>query len=87
MKLRSFTEKLNKILDDEVTNKYKDLVRRITKVVGEIQDVSNLSIGSKQGEINGTVKGTKGIATVDTISAGGYNIQCFHYRVLVHKVK
>ena len=28
-----------------------------------------LSIGSKQGEINGTVKGTKGIANVDTISA------------------
>lgn len=89
------TEKLNKILDDEVTKKYKDLVRRITKVVGEIQDVSNLGIGSKQGEINGTVKGTKGIATVNTISAGGYNQnqivnvkhgQIFHYRVLVHKI-
>lgn len=79
--------KLNKILDDEVTNKYKDLVKRITAVVGEIKDVANLRIGEQRGEINGTVKGTLGTARVETISAGGYNIQVFHYRVLVHKVK
>lgn len=81
------TALLNKVLDDEVVAKYKDLVLRITNVVGEIQDVSNLSIGNKNGEINGIVKGSKGTANVETISAGGYNIQVFHYRVLVHKVK
>jgi len=81
------TAMLNKVLDDEVVAKYKDLVLRITNVVGEIQDVSNLSIGNKNGEINGTVKGSKGTAKVETISAGGYHIQVFHYRVLVHKVK
>lgn len=81
------TAKLNKVLDDEVVAKYKDLVFRISAVVGEIQDVSGLSIGNKNGEINGIVKGTKGVAKIDTISAGGYNIQVFHYRVLVHKYK
>jgi hypothetical protein len=80
------TAKLNKMLDDEVIQKYKDLVLRITKVVGEIQDVSNLSIG-KNGDINGVVTGSIGKAKVETISAGGYNIQVFHYRVLVHEVK
>lgn len=90
------TDKLNKVLDDEVVAKYKDLVLRITSVVGEILDVSNLSIGEKNGEINGTVKGTNGVAKIETISAGGYNQnqivnvkhgQIFHYRVLVHKLK
>lgn len=81
------TDKLNKVLDDEVVAKYKDLVLRISAVVGEIQDVSGLSIGNKNGEINGIVKGTKGVAKIDTISAGGYAVQCFHYRILVHKYK
>ena len=78
---------IDKMLDKEVKAKYIDLVHRITAVVGEIQDVSNLSIGSQSGEINGLVVGSKGKAKVETISAGGYNIQIFHFRVLVHKIK
>ena len=66
--------------------KYEDLCNRISAVVGEIKDASNLSIGNKNGEINGTVTGSKGNAKVETISAGGYAVQCFHYRVLVHKI-
>jgi tetrahydromethanopterin S-methyltransferase subunit G len=80
-------EKLNKVLAQEKLAKYYDLCNRISAVVGEIQDASNLSIGRQHGEINGIVVGSKGMARVETISAGGYNIQCFHYRVLVHKVK
>ena len=80
------TKTLNKVLDDEVVAKYKDLVLRISSVVGEITDVSYLSIGSKNGEINGIVIGTKGRAKVETISASG-PVQCFHYRVLVHKYR
>lgn len=80
-------ERLNKFLAQEKTHKYEDLCNRITSVVGEILDVSNLSIGEKQGELNGIVIGSKAKAKVETISAGGWNIQCFHYRTLVNKVK
>jgi len=60
--------------------------RRVTFIVGKILDAKGLTIGSN-GEINGLVIGDKGKATVNTISAGGYNVQCFHYRVLVKKLK
>ncbi len=88
--LSSYTvdkEKLAKVLADEKIRKYEDLVNRITSIVGTIQDAKGLSIGNQNGEINGFVIGDKGKANVETISAGGYNIQCFHYRVLVHKIK
>lgn len=79
-------EKLNKVLQQEKQLKYEDLCNRISAVVGEITDVSDLRIGRQQGELNGIVTGTKGKARVETIGAGGWNIQCFHYRVLVHKM-
>ena len=79
-------EMLNKYLKEEKTRKYQDLVTRVTEKVGDILDASGLRIGRQNGEINGIVTGSKGQAKVETISAGGYNIQCFHYRVLVHKL-
>ena len=39
------------------------------------------------GEINGIAEGEKGRAKVETIGAGGYNIQCYHFRVLVNKIE
>lgn len=80
-------EELNKILDKEEKNKVLDLVNRVTKYVGEITDASNLSIGEQSGELNGIVIGKDGKAYVETIGAGGYNIQRFHYRVLVKPIK
>ena len=78
-------ELLDKTLKDEKKAKYKDLVQRITAVVGNIQDISNLKIAAT-GQLNGIVKGDKASAKVETIGAGGYNIQTFHYRTLVHKL-
>ena len=77
---------LNKILDIEEKEKVLDLIRRVTKVVGTITDASNLSIGNQSGELNGIVVGENGKAHVQTIGAGGYNIQRFHYRVLVKEI-
>lgn len=78
--------RLETYLNKEVEAKYKDLVLRVTKVVGLIEDASGLTIGNQGGEINGIVKGQKGVCEVRTISAGGYNIQCFHYRVLINRL-
>lgn len=62
------------------------LVSRIKKEVGQITNAGDLHI-SNNGEINGIVHGDKGTVNVETVSAGGFNVQCFHYRVLVKPVR
>lgn len=57
-----------------------DLINRVEKKVGEITEW-RLWFTSKA--LNGYVVGTKGSAVVETIIAGGYNIQRRHNRVLV----
>lgn len=83
-------QKRLEILDHELERDKKakliDLIQRVNSVVGRITDASNLSI-SPQGNLDGYIIGTKGKAKVETIGAGGYNIQCFHYRVLVHEIE
>lgn len=83
---RNKEQELNDLLDKEEKAKIFDLIRRVTKVVGTITDASGLSVGYQNGELNGIVIGTDGKAEVETIGAGGYNIQIFHYRVLVKKL-
>lgn len=75
-------QKLEKFLNAEVDAKYKNLVKRITEKAGEIIDANGLYI-ARNGEINGLVKGSKRSVKVETIGAGGYNIQIFHFRTLV----
>lgn len=77
---------LNKMLDREVQNKRVDLYSRCSAVVGVITDASGLKVG-ENGSINGVVIGEDGKAKVETILAGGYAIQCLHYRVLVNPIK
>jgi hypothetical protein len=73
---------LDKILDRDVEAKRNKLVARISQKAGEVVDASGLRIATN-GEINGTVVGTAGTVSVETVAAGGYNIQCLHYRILV----
>lgn len=78
-----------KYLEKEIENN-KDIKRqlfinRVKDITGTIENASGLHIGDN-GEINGIVTGEKGSAKVETISAGGYNIQCFHFRVLVREL-
>ena len=79
-------EKLASDLQQEANRKYDNIIERTNEITGTITDASGLEIGYS-GELDGYVIGDKGIAHVHTIGAGGYNIQCFHFRVLVHKVK
>ncbi|WP_291632198.1 hypothetical protein [Clostridium sp.] len=76
---------LEKHLENEVARKKEDLLIRITKVIGKITDASYLYIAN-DANLNGTIIGETGKAEIRTILAGGYNIQCLHYRVLVNKL-
>jgi hypothetical protein len=77
---------LEKEIEQDKNNKRALFISRVKEITGTIQDASRLEIGMN-GEINGIVTGEKGKAKVETISAGGYNIQCWHFRVLVHEYK
>lgn len=77
---------LEKELEKEKKAKMIDLINRINHVVGTITDASKLKISVK-GNLDGMIIGDKGRAKVQTVGAGGWNIQCFHYRTLVHPLK
>lgn len=78
--------KLQKDLDQEADNKYDFIIERTNAIVGQITDAAHLEIGGK-GDLNGYIIGTKGTAKVQTIGAGGYNIQCYHFRTLIHAMR
>jgi hypothetical protein len=83
--LEESMEKVKKDLDQEADRKYDFIIDRTCAIVGEITDASGLKIGAKQ-DLNGIIVGTKGQAKVSTIGAGGYNIQCFHFRTLINRI-
>lgn len=58
------------------------LVERVENRVGKVTDWSDIHFGMN-GMLNGRVTGNLGSVYVETIGAGGYNIQRFHYRVLL----
>ena len=76
--------KFKKDIDKEWIRKYDFIIERTNAIVGQITDASNLRIGAKH-DLNGYIIGTKGTAKVQTIDAGGYNIQCYHFRTLINK--
>ena len=61
-----------------------DLYVRINAVTGDVTDWSGIYYGGKA--LNGFVTGELGKVKVESIVAGGYNIQRKHVRVLVHEV-
>ena len=66
-----------------------DLIYRVRKITGEITDWSDIRASVGTGGftvLNGTVIGKEGIACVESITAGGYNIQKLHIRLLVHSI-
>lgn len=79
-------EKLDRDLAREAELKYDDIIERTNLITGTITDASGLSVGGK-GDLNGFIVGERGTAKVTTIGAGGYNIQCYHFRTLIHEMK
>ena len=65
------------------TNEGKLMAERIKTEFGEVKSTS-LSLGA-DGNVNGYIVGTNKTAKIETIFAGGYNIQCLHTRFLVHE--
>lgn len=77
--------KAKKVLKEEADRKYDFIIERTNAIVGQITDASHLHIG-EDAELNGYIIGTDASAKVQTIGAGGYNIQRFHFRTLIHKM-
>lgn len=75
-------EQIERVVEEEKIFKGLDISRRVFRKCGKITNSGELYIG-KNGGINGLIIGEKGRANVETIMAGGYNIQCLHFRVLV----
>ena len=66
-----------------------DLLKRVTKITGPVTDWSGLHTtrGNMGTVLNGIVIGEDGRAEVETILAGGYNIQRLHCRTLVKPIR
>ena len=82
--LEEAVRRLEKDLTQEWNRKYDFIIERTNEIVGTITDASNLKVGAKH-DLNGYIIGTRGKAKVQTIGAGGYNIQCFHFRTLINE--
>lgn len=80
------TERFEKDIKNEADRKYDNIIERTNAIAGRITDAAGLEIG-EAGELDGYVIGERGKAHVHTIGAGGWNIQCYHFRVLVHEVR
>lgn len=63
-----------------------ELYNRVKKYTGEVESWGHLYAGYK-GELNGLVHGQLGSVKVESILAGGYNIQRLHARVLIHPIE
>ena len=65
-----------------------NLYNRVKEITGEVTDWSCISLerGNTGAVLNGCVTGKLGKAWVESILAGGYNIQRLHVRTLVHEV-
>jgi len=73
--------KIDEILKKEAEGKKIKLITTVEKKSGKIID-TNLEIGI-DGSLNGMINGETKTVKVTTVYAGGYNIQCLHYRILV----
>ena len=77
---------LRKLLAKDKKMKMREFIRMVEQVTGKLTDCSFLKI-DVYGQLNGIAIGEKGRASVTTFGAGGWNVQCFHFRTKVTKLK
>lgn len=77
---------LEKTIEEDKQARIHKLVTSVREITGDITDASALRIGAN-GDLNGFVIGNNGVADVKTVGAGGYNIQVYHFRTLIHPIK
>lgn len=82
-------EKIRQNNERDGKNLILDLLKRVTKITGAVIDWSGLELtqGNTGAVLNGIVIGEEGKARVESIYAGGYNIQKLHVRTLVKPMK
>lgn len=85
MELSKTEEEFYKVNFKEAEIFIVDLYNRVKAITGEVTDWANIHYGGKA--LNGFVTGENGTAKVESILAGGYNIQRLHVRVLVHEIR
>lgn len=97
MKYRGQNTELRTMTDEQIhTANVRDaeaiilnMVNRVKGITGEITDWGKLYLQPDNNGfsiLNGRVEGKEGIAYVESIGAGGYNIQRYHIRVLVKSI-
>jgi len=76
-------EDMIRLVNDWKHSEASIMAQRLTTEFGDIID-THLTFGA-DGNVNGFIKGSLKSAKIETIFAGGYNIQCLHTRLLIHE--
>ena len=82
-------EEINKANERDAESIILNLVNRVKGYTGEITNWSGLTLDEDNNGwsiLNGYVEGKEGRCVVESIGAGGYNIQRYHIRVLVKPI-
>lgn len=82
------TEEIHKQNEKDAEHFIIDLYNRVKNITGEVTNWEGirLTMGNNFPVLEGMVQGKEGKARVETILAGGYNIQRLHIRTLVHSI-
>ena len=82
-------EEINRDNERDAESIILNLVNRVKGITGEITDWGKLYLSRDNNGfsiLNGYVQGKEGRCEVESIGAGGYNIQRYHIRVLVKAI-
>lgn len=82
-------EKINEQNEKDAKYMIIDLYNRVKDITGEVKSWDDVRVqaGAQfNAVLNGTVVGKEGVARIESILAGGYNIQKLHVRVLVKEL-
>lgn len=81
-------EEINKANTKDARIFVLDLLNRVKAITGEVTSWANINLtyGNTFPVLNGFVEGKEGRAEVESILAGGYNIQRLHIRTLVKAI-